>query len=694
VVSRACIVQPAASRACAVQRGRIAAVRRVTGHVWHLGSARWPVRALLPLVILAVPCASGAQDASPWFPPFARAPLDTPLVVTSGFGDPRANHFHAGLDFSTDRVVGKPVYAPGNGAIARVRASGQGYGRSIYLQLDDGRLLVYGHLDAFDQPLAAYVDSAQRANARYEMDLLPPLDRFRVTTGQRIAWSGESGAGPPHLHLETRVGDAAYHPLRAGVEVADREPPRIVRVVLEPVAPGARVDGQVMPQTARDGDTIRVVGSFRVRVTAMDDIGARRDFTPWSTRVSLGDREVEARFDSVSWATDMSEVDWLYPTGDAMAMFEPDGYDTRVLRARGWEREIGIFELGTSPSELHVSVRDVAGNAATWSSVVAPEIERAADPAGPVGPGIDPPSGARARLSPVRPGVARVRVEAPRELQSVSVTMGDPATLASRSATSEAQFEDGAWTALVPTTSGPSAIRVHAFSPKGAWTFTDVMFVATVDTAATRGSTYDGDLAWSIPSGSVFEAGFVTFERRPAVATTELRPLSDAFGLLPDTQPLRSAWTLTLRERPAEGVNPFRVGVYRWRGNRWDWIRSVSDATAGTRSAESRRLGRFALFEDVQAPRVRLRGARAGAPGPYSRWALEASVTERGSGIDAIGSKFTVDGVEVPTEWDPDHARLRWRPLTRPAKGAHRYTVRVVDRAGNTVEASGRFSVR
>ena len=52
------------------------------------------------------PAAMGS--ATSYFSPLARAPLDTPLVVTGGFGEFREGHFHAGVDLSTGGRVGKP----------------------------------------------------------------------------------------------------------------------------------------------------------------------------------------------------------------------------------------------------------------------------------------------------------------------------------------------------------------------------------------------------------------------------------------------------------------------------------------------------------------------------------------------------------------------------------------------------------
>jgi hypothetical protein len=84
-------------------------------------------------------------------------------------------------------------------------------------------------------------------------------------------------------------------------------------------------------------------------------------------------------------------------------------------------------------------------------------------------------------------------------------------------------------------------------------------------------------------------------------------------------------------------------------------------------------------------------GARWGGGGPYNRWAVEAGVTEKGSGVAARASYMVVDGRKVAAEWDPEADALRWRPLKRPASGAHKYDVIVEDRAGNQSVRSGTF---
>ena len=225
-----------------------------------------------------------------------------PPILSGGFGEPRSNHFHAGLDVSTRHQVGAEVLAPAAAWVERVRASGGGYGRSIYLRTDDGRLIVFGHLDAFSGGVAAYVDSVQRATGDYEQDLSPPAGRFRYADGARVAWSGQSGAGPPHLHVEVRHGDFALNPLLAGLSVPDTVPPTLERLVLEPLDEHSWVERLASPRSLGLGtrtDTLLVQGRVRLTLKASDATNTSRRLPVRTVGAYWGDAWVESRMDSV-----------------------------------------------------------------------------------------------------------------------------------------------------------------------------------------------------------------------------------------------------------------------------------------------------------------------------------------------------------------------------------------------------------
>jgi murein DD-endopeptidase MepM/ murein hydrolase activator NlpD len=592
------------------------------------------------------PAPPSERGAAPLYPPFQHAPLDGPLIPTGAFGEYRPGRFHAGLDLSTGEVTGKPVYAPLDGFIERVRTSGVGYGRSIYLHAADGRLILLGHLDAFDEPLASYVSAAQDTSGQYEQDLWPEAARFRVQAGQRLGWSGRSGGvGQPHLHLEVRRGDMALNPLLAGASVEDTIAPEITGITIEPRTANSRVNGRFAPlRLARTAasETVRVAGLARVEVEARDPGPKRADMQPYEIAMRWGSDQVACRFDSLSWATDMPEGDLVYDIGRLMparhhavllwssAQFRPRALVSTVPA----HVEAGTLGLPGTPGILPVSVRarDLEGRETEKKFVVK----------------FDPPG-------------ARLDSLTLRELGSTSST----------------------WP-VVGHTRGFSWL-LGAESRYGPGTGWDSLKAETLAVAAA------GDLI----------------------------PVGRALHLAPDWLPLRKPVNLRATV-PKTRPDP-QLGLYTRRDGGWDLVDTSPDsstraavAAGGGRERENwlsrsddewtrpswiahpSHLGEFAFFEDRLAPRIRLlRPPRhRGSQAPYSRWALEARITELGSGVNARASGFVVDGRKRPSEWDAVDQKLRWKPRTPPAAGKHHVVVIAVDKAGNERRVSGIFVIR
>src|SRR5262245_38610437 len=353
---------------------------RVTIVRLHRGAAR-----LWPLLALALCSFAQTKDGAPLDPALPKTPLPPPLTVTGGFGEYRIGHFHAGLDFGTKQHVGMHVMAPAAGWVERIRASGVGYGRSVYLHTNDGRLIQLGHLDAFVEPLASYVRARQDSSGQYEQDLWPEKNQFRFQAGQQIAWSGQSGAGGPHLHFEIRRGHMAFQPAHAGLSgVEGRSPPSIVDLTLEPLDEESLIAGSAAPRTfmLRDHvDTLRAIGRLRAIVGARDGVWQGVDrMVPWSVGMEWDGKETECRFDSISWATDMVESDFVYDSGrvigqKGIVLWAPAGFRPRVLRASVAEvEEAGTISIrrGDRPRRLILRARDLGGNQVERSVVLAP----------------------------------------------------------------------------------------------------------------------------------------------------------------------------------------------------------------------------------------------------------------------------------------------------------------------------------
>jgi len=203
-----------------------------------------------------------------------------------------------------------------------------------------------------------------------------------------------------------------------------------------------------------------------------------------------------------------------------------------------------------------------------------------------------------------------------------------------------------------------------------------------------------GGLRVGFAAGALFEDATVLAYPCSARGRNDLIPLGGAWQVEPARQPLRRPARVRI-VAPA-GASLDRVGICRLDSGGWQWVGADHDPAANALVADSWRLGCFALLRDEVGPLVALLKPSTSPrrAGPYSRWAAEASVVEKGSGVDPRASWIEVDSVRVPTEWDPEAGRLRWRPVKPPGRGTHAVLIVAADRAGNTTRTEGRFRLR
>lgn len=207
---------------------------------------------------------------------FFRSPIDFRILLSGTFGELRSDHFHTGIDIKTRGVVGAKVHAAADGYVSRVKVSTYGYGKSIYITHPNGFVTVYGHLNSFEDSLAAYVKSEQYRRKSFEVDLYLKKDQFKYTKGEVIALSGNSGgSGGPHLHFEIRdeKTQEPLNPLLFGIEVKDFIRPSINSVRVYPtnkMAFNLVLSGWGENYHIRMGDTVRLPKQFYLGIDAID----------------------------------------------------------------------------------------------------------------------------------------------------------------------------------------------------------------------------------------------------------------------------------------------------------------------------------------------------------------------------------------------------------------------------------------
>lgn len=132
-------------------------------------------------------------------------------ILTSSFLENRGIRFHTGIDISTYKKSGIPIFSPFKGKIVRVVDKWEGYGKAIYIKNNENLTYIYAHLDKFEDEIEEKIYFEKKKNKKNEIDLYFDL---KIEKGERIGFSGKSGTNIPHIHFETRRNfDEPINPL-------------------------------------------------------------------------------------------------------------------------------------------------------------------------------------------------------------------------------------------------------------------------------------------------------------------------------------------------------------------------------------------------------------------------------------------------------------------------------------------------
>ena len=206
-------------------------------------------------------------------------PFDFPVLFSGNFAELRSNHFHGGVDFKTQGVIGKPIHAPADGYVSRVTVAPGGYGNAMYITHYNGYTTVYGHLEEFMPAIEKLVRECQYRDETFSVDISFGQDEFPVKRGDIVSLSGNTGYSfGPHLHFEVRETESNQfvNPLIFYKEhVRDTKPPKAYAVALYPRSGKGAVEGDNKRSICKiDGnslnDTLRVWGEVGFGVKALD----------------------------------------------------------------------------------------------------------------------------------------------------------------------------------------------------------------------------------------------------------------------------------------------------------------------------------------------------------------------------------------------------------------------------------------
>jgi len=261
-------------------------------------------------------CVLGILVASTAFASEYIWPLEQNNGISATFGEFREDHFHAGIDLSTNGETGLPVLAVADGVIFRMKIQKRAYGKALYIRHPNGMVSLYAHLEGYSQELGLqklYLDQVAQKKTKYVGDIFVEPG-IPVKQGQIVAYSGESGAGLPHLHFELRKNeDIAVNPLENGFQDAmDPVPPTFQACFLYPMDHDSAIDGQLetkeikfnQSQSGFLADSVPVVrGDFLASVSVYDSAAKPYHRGPEKILYGIDDRLIYSiDFDQFSYS--------------------------------------------------------------------------------------------------------------------------------------------------------------------------------------------------------------------------------------------------------------------------------------------------------------------------------------------------------------------------------------------------------
>lgn len=306
-------------------------------------------------------------------------PTNASDYMSATFGETRAAHFHAAIDIGTWGQQGYRVFASRDGVLSRVGVSPTGYGNVVYLKHDDGSYSMYAHLRDFIPQIRELVDSYRLQDYTFNFDRNLESYNIRFNRGDLIAFSGDTGIGPPHLHFELRTpSNNPFNPLLAGISVPDNVPPRISGISIEPLSPDASVNGRkrivTVPVTGSGRNyqfnTIRASGTIGLGVDASDRADAMRNvYAVYELKLTINDSlYFHSKADSFEIANArMMFLDRVYPVLRAerkgfQRLFIRDGNQVPFYKDVGHN---GMISLPPGNYNIRIEASDYFGNKST-----------------------------------------------------------------------------------------------------------------------------------------------------------------------------------------------------------------------------------------------------------------------------------------------------------------------------------------
>ncbi|MCX6558698.1 MAG: M23 family metallopeptidase [Candidatus Aminicenantes bacterium] len=630
-------------------------------------------------------------------------PLDIANGISSTFQEFRANHFHAGLDLRTFQRTGYPVLAIADGVIERISVSKTGMGSVVYLRHNDGNTSIYGHLEKFCDRIEALVArERERSGEKYFGRYVLP-EPITVRQGELIAFSGESGYGFPHLHLEIRdPQEGALNPLSwIGNPPADDTAPRLKGIIVRSRGHFLLNDdlGEFYLKLRNEDSVytltapLTMTGPFDLSLQAYDVAGGRQKVAPYSLEAYLdGQLYYQVVFERLV-RDDNNQLGMLYDmAGSANGvyfykLFSQSGF---ALEKKNSPLASALSLLAPGDHEIRVIVKDRQQNQA----VAVLPLRKLASPEAAFQKEYELNAGGGRVLADgdlavyINRDDVVVKVEdfpMPPEWIKMKISQGNQEETVAAN-----EYGAGVFFCFKPL-NDDMRVQLRFILSDGRQAVEELhknILLLVLKNGSARQFSY-GDFLADFAAGTVLE---------PTVLQLENMELSADFPMLAgpvSVTPVHFTFldTVFFKFRiPPDQTRQEQLGIFKYQGSSktWRYIQTQKAPEKGYLSCRVLTGGIYALLRDVDPPQMSFRARRLD-----DQEKLVVHLRDRGKGIDERTVVAFINGQKAECEYDPDWSHILIDPGGSAARrGENELLVRAADFAGNRSVETFHFRCR
>jgi hypothetical protein len=633
-------------------------------------------------------------------------PLNIDNGISSTFQEFRANHFHAGIDLRTFQTTGYPVLAIADGVIDKIVMAKTGIGRAVFLKHNNGSFSIYGHLEKFRDDIELLVAQEQRRRGeKYfgEYTLPAPL---AVRQSDVIAFSGESGDGFPHLHLEIRdKQNGAVNPLSfIGNLPADNFAPVLKGIVLR-----SRGNfllngdlGEFYFTLLKKGELytlaepLTMTGPFDLVLNAFDLSDARHAVAPYSLEAYLdGQLYYQITFDRLL-RDDNNQLGMLYD----MAYSSSGDYFYKLYFQSGFaleKRKVLCAEnfslLPPGLHEIKIIVKDRRQNQAT---ALIP-LQKLPD-----GEGIFPKKkyNLKASVNQVlldagfsiyinRDDVVIKLKDFPRPAAwiKLKILQGNQEQVVAAK-----EYEEGVYFCFKPL-NNEMRLQLRFILSDGQQPVEELQkdLQLLVLKSQTAQQFRYGDFIADFAAKTVLEPTVLLLEKEPLPAEYPLLAGPVSIG------PMHFAFldTVVFKFKIPQGQElAEQLGIFKYQPleKSWHYINTQKVPETGYLGCRVLNGGIFALLRDIYPPEIHFRSRRSWHSEDLKK--LVVRLCDKGKGIDDRTVAVFLNGEKVDGEYDPDWEHILIDDTAGLKKGKNDLLVRAADFAGNRSEKIFHFRLK